>query len=187
MKKMKNLKKIILSILIISVFVKCNPAEDTNPTVEEYISITYDNGNETRYELDTKARLETSQSDPTPALECTASLDENRSVSLAFFNNGDFANISSSLAFPISFDTTVPTRFQGIEIGVGNGIETIIKDYDFNTNTNPINVNAYITNFGAVGDFIDITFSGNYIDDNGNTRTIEGEVHILRSADFNAN
>jgi hypothetical protein len=37
-----------------------------------------------------------------------------------------------------------------------------------------------ITNFGAVGAYIDISFSGNYIDMTGAMNTISGDAHIIR-------
>ncbi len=37
-----------------------------------------------------------------------------------------------------------------------------------------------ITNFGPIGSYIDVSFTGNYIDLLGNASTITGDVHVLR-------
>ena len=42
------------------------------------------------------------------------------------------------------------------------------------------NITYNLTSFGAVGEYIDINFSGSYEDYNGNPHTINGSVHVLR-------
>lgn len=37
-----------------------------------------------------------------------------------------------------------------------------------------------ITNMGAIGTYMDVTFTGNYVDQIGNTNTITGDAHIIR-------
>jgi len=44
------------------------------------------------------------------------------------------------------------------------------------------NFQFVITNYGAVGDYIDLTFSGDYVDGNGVTRSITGTIHVRRDS-----
>jgi hypothetical protein len=47
------------------------------------------------------------------------------------------------------------------------------------SNTNN-NITYNLTTLGAVGEYIDINFSGDYEDDNGNPHTISGVIHVYR-------
>jgi len=85
----------------------------------------------------------------------------------------------------------------------GNAIALGTYPFDFSTSTtspalamevfgdvNGINPNATvgipgamqftITNVGPVGTYIDIDFVGNYIDQSGTTRSVQGQAHIIR-------
>ena len=46
-----------------------------------------------------------------------------------------------------------------------------------NTNNNVI---YNLTSLGEVGEYIDINFSGDYIDFSGNPHTINGIIHVVR-------
>ena len=46
-----------------------------------------------------------------------------------------------------------------------------------NTNASP-NITFNLNSFGAVGTYIDVTFSGTYDDFNGNNHSITGTVHV---------
>lgn len=61
--------------------------------------------------------------------------------------------------------------------------ELIITDINLDrAMTTTQNFQFVVTNFGAVGDYIDLTFSGNYVDINGVTRTITGTIHVRRDS-----
>lgn len=44
----------------------------------------------------------------------------------------------------------------------------------------PTNIQFSLSNFGAVGEYIDVTFNGTYTHFNGNVNTITGTVHVKR-------
>lgn len=51
------------------------------------------------------------------------------------------------------------------------------SDVDYNA---PINSTFQLNVFGAVGDYIDITFTGTYTDNSVAIQPISGSVHVLR-------
>jgi len=79
--------------------------------------------------------------------------------------------------FYLSGDTTTPgTYASGLPGTPGFIIEAQI-DIDYNIpNTIVYNLN----NYGAIGEYIDVTFSGNYTDTNGVIQSITGSVHVIR-------
>ncbi|RTY94976.1 hypothetical protein [Flavobacterium sp. GT3R68] len=64
--------------------------------------------------------------------------------------------------------TTAEFSLDGLDVGGHIGSTT--------TNTMTFN----LSNFGAVGEYVDITFYGTYTDDNTTTHTISGLAHVIR-------
>ena len=56
-------------------------------------------------------------------------------------------------------------------------IESRILNLDYQI---PNTIEFTLTNIGAVGDYIDMTISGDYTDLDGNIRTVSGTVHVIR-------
>lgn len=56
-------------------------------------------------------------------------------------------------------------------------IESSIMNINYNL---PINISYNLNAFGAVGEYIDMNFSGTYTDNSGNVRSVIGTAHVLR-------
>ena len=54
-------------------------------------------------------------------------------------------------------------------------LETLIIDLE-----QPYNMTFNLNAYGQVGDYIDITFGGEYVDYQGTPHTIDGSLHVLR-------
>ena len=64
--------------------------------------------------------------------------------------------------------TTAQFQIEGGDVG-----------YISSSTTNTLQFN--LSQFGAIGQYIDMTFNGTYVDNNtGTTKTINGVVHVLR-------
>lgn len=62
----------------------------------------------------------------------------------------------------------------------GNDTGFAIEEcFDIN-NQLPNTINFHLNSLGNVGEYIDINFSGNYLDDLGTSHTISGTIHVLR-------
>lgn len=46
----------------------------------------------------------------------------------------------------------------------------------------PVNIIFQLVAYGAIGSYVDVTFSGNFTDNTGTNQTITGTVHVLRDA-----
>ena len=70
--------------------------------------------------------------------------------------------------------TAVPGIYSTTQFSIeGQGV-----GYIGNTITNTIQFN--LSQFGAIGDYIDMTFSGTYQDPNGGNHTLTGVLHVIR-------
>ena len=103
--------------------------------------------------------------------------DNGNNFSINASNGNDFFFISSS-------DTTVGTYTWGNGQQAPPGsfemeiFEALAQaDIDYNA---PINITFQLNAFGAVGDYIDITFSGTYSDTSGVIQPVSGSMHVLR-------
>lgn len=103
--------------------------------------------------------------------------DNGNAFSINAGNNNDFFYISSS-------DTVVGTYTWGNGIQAPPGsfememFELLSQsDVDYNA---PINITFQLNAFGAVGDYIDITFTGTYSDNSAAVQPVSGSVHVLR-------
>ncbi len=75
--------------------------------------------------------------------------------------------------FYMNGDTTTPGVYNSPNFDIGADIAG--RDPGVATN-----IQFVLSNFGAVGEYIDITFSGTYTHFNGNVNTITGTIHVLR-------
>jgi len=75
--------------------------------------------------------------------------------------------------------TNIPGSYTTLD---GFSIVQDMLPYIFIDNNNTNNVVFQLNNFGAVGQYIDVTFNGTYTENNGVpiTRTISGVAHIIR-------
>ena len=100
--------------------------------------------------------------------------------------NGPTLNISgSSLNCFYMFGTLEETTYEGTYDNYDwNDIDNSTTGFniqeciDMSNTNNSITYN--LTSLGAVGEYIDINFSGSYEDYDGNTHTINGALHVLR-------
>ncbi|WP_179335662.1 hypothetical protein [Winogradskyella costae] len=100
--------------------------------------------------------------------------------------NGPTLNISgSSLNCFYMFGTLEETTYEGTYDNYDwNDIDNSTTGFNIQecidmSNTNN-NITYNLTSLGAVGEYIDINFSGSYEDYDGNTHTINGALHVLR-------
>ncbi|MFC4635578.1 hypothetical protein ACFO3O_16830 [Dokdonia ponticola] len=103
--------------------------------------------------------------------------DNGNAFSINAGNGNDFFYISSS-------DTVVGTYTWGNGIQAPPGsfememFELLSQsDVDYNA---PINITFQLNAFGAVGDYIDITFTGTYTDNSAAIQPVSGSVHVIR-------
>ncbi|WP_299209405.1 hypothetical protein [uncultured Dokdonia sp.] len=104
------------------------------------------------------------------------------------FDNGDAFSINASngndFFYMSSSDNTVGTYVWGNGIQAPPGsfememFELLSQsDVDYNA---PINITFQLNAFGAVGDYIDITFTGTYTDNSAAVQPVSGSLHVLR-------
>ena len=95
-------------------------------------------------------------------------------------NTGPGFLVSAQVAndyFYLSGNTTVLGSYSSGLPGIPGFIIEAQIDIDYNIpNSIVFNLNQY----GAVGGYINLTFSGNYTDTSGNIQTITGSVHVIR-------
>ncbi len=77
------------------------------------------------------------------------------------------------------FDSYVYNDFENDTGFMLDDFDWVECDDIFDISTN-INITFNLSAIGEVGEFIDINFNGSYEDFDGNTRTINGIVHVLR-------
>lgn len=91
-------------------------------------------------------------------------------------------NQEISFYFQYRLNDNPPYTGEYMVTGFGNdiGFASETQDLPF-YEANPDNtVVSNITSFGAVGEYIDINFSGNFVGLDGNTHSVVGTIHVLR-------
>ncbi|OEK07948.1 hypothetical protein A8C32_15905 [Flavivirga aquatica] len=113
------------------------------------------------------------QIDNDPVNYLIGNIDANYSTERLFINLKE--NGTQSKSFSLSGNTNIP--------GIYTTSAFLMESGDFNSidiqTTNTVSFN--LSNFGPVGDYIDMTFSGTYVDSSTNTtHTITGVIHVIR-------
>ncbi|MEP0264871.1 hypothetical protein [Dokdonia sp.] len=103
--------------------------------------------------------------------------DNGNNFSVNASNGNDFFYMSSS-------DTTVGTYTWGNGIQAPPGsfemeMYEVLSQADIDYNA-PINITFQLNAFGAVGDYIDITFTGTYSDNSAVVQPVSGSLHVIR-------
>ena len=113
-------------------------------------------------------------------------------ISTSFYINGDMIprlSISSysnnqqlGFYFQYRLNDNPPYTGEYMVTGFGGdiGFASESQDLPFFGDDPNNDVISYITNFGDVGEYIDVNFSGNFEDLNGVMRSVTGIIHVLR-------
>ncbi|MEM6720706.1 MAG: astroprincin family protein [Bacteroidota bacterium] len=156
--------------------VTANPTAITNLNICGGIATEY-----IRYSIDT-APTEYETLNPYAVVELPnfLSMGATRPSGFSTVINGNVTTLMTGIPFDANpFTTTTPSMVIK-RLGHPDGINvanTVTAIANGNI-TNPITFD--ITAFGPVGFYIDVSFSGQYVDNNGAVRFISGAAHILR-------
>lgn len=86
----------------------------------------------------------------------------------------------SSLSDEISF--SINTTATGVYNFTNSSVQLVISEIDLNTDINTTqNFQFTVTNYEAIGTYIHATFSGDYVDSNGVTKSITGTMYVIRA------
>lgn len=91
-------------------------------------------------------------------------------------------NQEISFYFQYRLNDNPPYTGEYMVTGFGNdiGFASETQDLPFYEASPDNTVVSNITSFGAVGEYIDINFSGNFVGLDGNTHSVVGTIHVLR-------
>ena len=95
-------------------------------------------------------------------------------------NTGGFSVLGypESGEFYFSIDTTALGTYTLADFNA----DIVITEINLNTATTTTqNFQFTITGYGAIGEYIDVVFSGDYVDSSGVTRSLSGTFHVRRS------